>query len=204
MKRTLRRGSWCVLLFALAGCSIVGENVMSTRRGETPSGPFGWISSQGTPVADDTTSRNIEFGHLDNGMNYYYSDSHLLPAAVIKLDKDYAMDDVHWKQITDPEMLIEVVQSMKVMDRTNGARTFRSFPVKAHDARPIGAWYSNKYVYGMRLNISPNKEVSLYVPNVVDTHTYYVKRETENLLSQGMPSFPEMHRADEISTEAPM
>jgi hypothetical protein len=181
--KTMMRGCLCVLLVVLAGCATMGESLMSTRSME---GPYGWISPWGMPVSDGHNSKNIEFGHLDANMNYYYSDSPILPAAVIEISKDYAMDDIYWKRITDPQMLIEVVQAIKVRDRTNGARDFRSFTVKAPDTRPIGTWYSNRYVYGMKLKLAADKKLSLYVPNFMDTRTYYVKKGKDNLLSQGM------------------
>ncbi len=203
MKTTLRRGLLCLLLSVLAGCSTLGETFLSANTHKLEP-PFGWISPWGMPVSDDTNAKNIEFGQLDTDMNYYYSDSPTLPPAVIKLGKDYAMDDVQWKPITDPETLHEVVQAIRKMDGTNGAKNFRSFTVKAPDTRPIGTWYSNRYVYGMRLKFSANRQFSLSVPNYLNNHTYYVKRDRDNRLSQGMATLPKTHSAYETLADAPL
>jgi hypothetical protein len=190
--RMLKSGSLSVMLFILVGCATMSWPGISACGGTIS---CGWISPQGKFVTEDSNSRNIELGHMDEDTNYYYSDSDSLPTSLVKLSKEYTLDDAHWKPITDPETLIAFVQYLKATDRTDGTKKFRSFTVKAHDARPIGAWYSNHYVYGMRLNMLADNKVSLSVPNFTNTRNFFVKRKGNHLLSEGVPSSPAIHSA---------
>ena len=151
--------------------------------------PCGWVSPQGRYVSDHQDLGSIQDGYSDAD-TYYYSGSQSLPTAVIRLNKEYALDDARWKPITDPEMFITLVQNMKTKDRVSNASNLHAFTIKANDARPIGVWYSDKYVYGVRVSISADRKVYANTPNMETPgqpeKVIYVKNRSNNsVLAEG-------------------
>jgi hypothetical protein len=196
--RMLTGGFFSVMLLIVIGCSTMNMPGISTCGGTTP---CGWISPQGKLVAEDTSSTNIELGQMDEDANYYYSDTDSLPTALVKLSKEYTIDDARWQLITDPHMLAAFIQYLKRTGGMDGTMDLRSFAVKGYDARPIGTWYSNHYVYGMRLNMLADNRVALSVPNFRNTRNFFVHKKGDTILTEGMQSAPAIRNAFRISTE---
>jgi len=171
------------LFLVLAGCSAMNTAGLTACGGENS---CGWISPQGRPVSDHPDLGSIKDGYSQADM-YYYSGTRALPTAVIKLNREYAIDDVSWKSITDPEMFIEIVQNMKKKGEGNTVSNLQAFAIKAHDARPIGVWYSDKYVYGVRVSFAADRNVYAKASenNDQSSKVIYVKNRSDNFIAQG-------------------
>jgi len=154
-----------LMLFTLAGCATADRTNLSTCG--SPGVTCGWISSQGKNISDDRDMHEIETGYLDANMNYYYSGCSSLPGAIIKLNKDYVLDDDRWMRITDPMMLREYMRYIKTSERKEDGRKIRGFVIKANDGRPLGLWYAAEYVYSMRVVMHSKNRVYVKVPNTV-------------------------------------
>jgi len=169
-----------LLFFALVGCSGMNTAAMNACGGVNP---CGWISPQGRYVSDHPDLGTIKDGYSEAD-TYYYSGSQALPTAVIRLNKEYALDDARWKPITDPQMFITLVENMKTKSADGDAPHLHAFTIKANDARPIGVWYSDKFVYGVRVSISADHKVYANMPNVENPSktekVIYVKNRSNN------------------------
>ena len=169
MKMTLRLGCLSLISFALIGCGTLSRTEMSSCGGMTA---CGWISPQGRNVSDNKDLGDIETGYLDADMNYYYSGCDTLPAAVIKLNKEYTLDDIRWLPITDRKLLLKLLQYMKTTIMEDSGRELRGFTIKAHNGRPIGVWYTNKYAYGIRFGRSADNRLYVYAPTFVNANIF--------------------------------
>jgi hypothetical protein len=174
------------LLFAFVGCSRMNTTGMTACGGGNP---CGWISPQGVTVSDHPDLGTATGSYSDAGVNYYYGGPQALPTAVIRLDKKYELDDVRWKPITDPDMFLALFQNMQTKGARNNATQIRGFTIKAHDGQPIGVWYSDKYVYGVRVSIAADRKVYAKASNIENPNkqenVIYVKSSSDNFLAQG-------------------
>ena len=170
-----------LFLYALAGCAGIKAPEL-TACGE--GNPCGWISPQGRPVSDHGDLGTLKEGYSDTDV-YYYSGSQDTPTAVIRLKKEYALDDDRWKPITDPDMFLTLVRNMKT--KGSGDK-LQGFTIKAYDAQPIGVWYAKKYAYGVRFNTSVDRNAYAKAPRIASPSTQAsasidVRKRPANMLS---------------------
>jgi hypothetical protein len=173
-----------LFLFAFFGCSGMNATGLTACGGGNP---CGWISPQGRYVSDHPDLGTINDGYTDADI-YYYSGSQSSPTAVISMKKEYALDDARWKPITDPEMFITIVKNMKTKGDANNVANIQGFTIKAHDARPIGVWYSDKYVYGVRFKMPADRNSYAMAQDTGDTNKsekiITVKSRSDTFLAQ--------------------
>jgi len=195
-----------LMLFTLAGCATADWTNLSACG--SPGVTCGWISSQGKKISDDGNMHEIETGNLDANMNYYYSGCSSLPGAIIKLNKDYVLDDDRWMRITEPLMLREYMRFITASETNDDSRKIRGFVIKANDGRPLGLWYAAEYVYSMRVVMLSKNHVYVKVPNNVHTNILTkitVKKGNENyaLSEVTRPPLSEMLRRKDEQKSTP-
>jgi len=143
-----KKGLLLIIIWALAGCSIMNGNY-------------------GSIVLDQPVQQNFEAFIMDPGMNYYYSGPDASPNAIIGLKKEYALDNDLWKPIDpDPKVFKKIVGWMQYDASYHG--TFqRGFVIKDPQGKVIGVWYSIISVKTMIVKMGKENKVSVYTPELM-------------------------------------